>query len=339
MDKEHNTDKHWYVLRAIFKKEIAVRDNLRRAGFHCYVPMTYCLKTVQGHKVRRLLPAITELVFVHAKLDAINDYKLHSKDTIYWMTKPGVRDREKIIVPDKAMNDFIRITQQKERAVTYFRPHELQLGRGDRIIIHGGPFDGVEGVLLKVKGKREKQLLVSLPGIAIAAVSISPEIIELISKQTGRSGESLHDAKELIRLSTQMLTAAPDCVSQTVEYDLLYQAISQLYAGLSPLRGYLPSQEGELSLGLFMAEAIISTITPDTRDRFMRAVSRLGDRSLLKLRMQLIGGTLMNDAALTNQSLSIMRLWKTDSLTAGQRHVIEVANRFGHLTDRNYTKF
>ena len=329
MDEEHDNDKHWYVLRAIFKKEISVRDNLRRAGFLCYVPMTYCLKTVNGHKVRRLEPAITELVFVYASKDAINDYKQHSKDILYWMTKPSAHDREKIIVPDKAMDNFIRITQQKEQAVTYFRPHELCLGKGDHIMIHGGPFDGVEGVLLKVKGKREKQLFVSIPGIATAAVSIRPDIVELISKQTCKSCEGLHDAKELIRLSTQMLTAAPDRISQAVEYDMLYQSISQLYRSLFPLRGYLPSQEGELSLSLLMAETVINTITPNTRERFMRSVSRLGDRSLLKLRMQLIGGALLNDAVLVNQSLAIMSLWKVDSLTVGQRHVVEDANRFG----------
>lgn len=329
MDEEHDNDKHWYVLRAIFKKEISVRDNLRRAGFLCYVPMTYCLKTVNGHKVRRLEPAITELVFVYASKDAINDYKQHSKDILYWMTKPSAHDREKIIVPDKAMDNFIRITQQKEQAVTYFRPHELCLGKGDHIMIHGGPFDGVEGVLLKAKGKREKQLFVSIPGIATAAVSIRPDVVELISKKTYKSLERLQDAKELIRLSMQMLTAAPDHTSQAVEYDMLYQTISQLYRSLLPLHGYLPSQEGELSLSLLMAETAINTVTPNTRERFIKSISSLGDRSLLKLRMQLIGGTLLNDAVLVNQSLAIMSLWKADSLTAGQRRIIEEANRFG----------
>ena len=339
MDKEPHWDMHWYVLRAIFKKEIAVRDHLRQAGFHCYVPMTYSLKTVNGHKVRRLVPAITELVFVYAAMDAINDYKLHSKDTIYWMTKPGARKREKIIVPDKAMDDFIQVTQQQELGVTYFNPQELRLDKGDRIKIHGGPFDGVEGVLSKVKGKREKQLFVSIPGIATAAVSISPDIVELVYKQTLKSRESLHDAKELIRLSTQMLTSAPDRVSQTVEYDLLYQSINQLYESLIPLHGYIPSLEGELSLGLLMAETVISTITPNTRDRFMKSVSRLGDRSLLKLRMQLIGGTLLHDMDLMNQSLSIISHWKADTLTVGQRHVLEDANRFGHLAEKHQINF
>ena len=156
------TEKHWYVLRAVFRKEIAVRDALRRAGFHCYVPMTYRLHIEKGHKVRRLVPAVSQLVFVYGSVTAITDYKLRSKDTIYWLTVPKANRRDKMIVPDKAMEDFIRITQQNEQSVTYFRPDELKLSKDDHILIHGGPFDGVEGVLLKVKGKREKQLLVIL---------------------------------------------------------------------------------------------------------------------------------------------------------------------------------
>ena len=76
----HNGAAAWYVLRAVFRKELAVRDGLRRAGFHCYVPMTYRVKTEKGHKVRRLVPAVSQFVFVYGSVTAITDYKLHSKD-------------------------------------------------------------------------------------------------------------------------------------------------------------------------------------------------------------------------------------------------------------------
>lgn len=329
-----STDKHWYVLRAIFKKEIAVRDGLRRAGFHCYVPMDYRLETVQGRKVRRLIPAVTELVFVYANEEAINDYKLHSKETVYWVTRPHGHKHVKITVPDKAMEDFIRVTQQMELSITYFRPDELILNKGDRILIHGGPFDGIEGVMMKVKGKREKQLIVSIPHLAAAAVTIMPDMVELISKTKTTSRNCQQDTRELIHLSTQMLTAAPDRVSQAMEYDMMYQTIRRLYKSLLPIRGYLPALEGELSLALLMAEDVTDVITPQTRDRFKKALSNLSDRSLLKVRMQLIGGTLLNDLSLLNQSQSMITRWKNDSLSINQRHIIEEADSFAHIIDR-----
>lgn len=280
-----NNSTHWFVLRAAFRSELKVRDALRRSGFRCYVPMSYRIETVRGHKVRRLVPAITELVFVHATSSAINDFKIKSKETIYWLTKPCGERREKIIVPDKQMDDFIRITQQNEQSVTYFHPEEITLHKGDHIIIHGGPFDGVEGTLLKIKGKRDKQLLVSIPNIVSAAISIKPEMVELISTQTCKSTDSARDSKELIRLTTQMITSPPDKISQEHEYNMLNNEIIRLYESLLNLKGYLPSLEGQISLALLLAEHTLDSINDTTLQRCHAAAARMRPS---KLRDQLL---------------------------------------------------
>lgn len=265
----------WYILRAVFRNELKVRDALRQAGFHCYVPMCYRVETIQGHKVRRLVPAITELVFVHATLEAISEFKLHSKYTIYWLTKPTGNTHEKIIVPDKAMDDFIRITQQTEQAVTYFRPEEIRLDKGDRIRIHGGAFDGVEGVLMKVKGKREKQLVVSIPDLAVAAVNVKPDVVEVIAQQRPASHNILGDAKDLIRLSTTMLTSPPDKETTRHEWDLLFREIQGFYQSLLPRKGYIAATEAQLSLSLLLAERVLGSVTESTLQRCRTAASRL----------------------------------------------------------------
>lgn len=325
----NKSGKHWFVLRAMFHKEIKVRDSLRRAGFHCYVPMTYRLVIENNHKIRRLAPAVSELVFVYANATDINDFKIHSKDLFYWLTMPKGNRREKILVPDKAMQDFIRITQQKERTVTYFRPEELRLCKGDHILIHGGPFDGVEGVLLKVKGKCEKHLLVSIPNLVAAAVSIKPDIVELISQNIEPSQNLQYDARELIRLSTQMLTAAPDRTSQATEYDLLYHEIHRLFVSLLPLKGYLPAVEGELSLALLMGEKVLNgRVLSDTTDRFMRSLSKIKDGTLLSVRMQLIAGRLLHDKTLLSQAELNITQWKSGTLSDRQRDIIEIGHKF-----------
>lgn len=266
---------HWYVLRAVFRSELKVRDALRHSGFHCYVPMKYGIETQRGHKVRRLAPAITELVFVQATSSAINDFKLRSKETVYWLTRPSGKGREKITIPDKQMDDFIRITQQNEHAVTYFRPEEINLHKGDHIFIHGGPFDGVEGILLKIKGKRDKQLLVSIPDIVSAAITIQPDMVQLVSKKTVKSTNASRDSKELIRLTHQMLMSPPDMVSQEHEYNMLLNEISRLYNSLQGLKGYLPSLEGQISISLLMAERVLGTTNETTRQRCNAAISHL----------------------------------------------------------------
>lgn len=324
--------KHWYVLRAIFRKEEKVRDKLRRVGFHCYVPMCYRIETVKGHKVRRLVPAITELVFVYASQEDITDFKLHSKETIYWLTKPNGNKRERIVVPDKAMEDFIRVTQKNEQSITYFRPEELNLNKGDHIQIHGGVFDGIEGILLKVKGKRDKQLVVSIPGITAAAVSIRPEVIEVISKKSPPSCNLQDDTHELIRLSTRMLISSPDSQTQTAEYDMLYHEIHRLYESLKPLKGYLPSVEGELALSLIMAEQVLGHRQEETEQRFMKALHKQKLQSLLQVRMLFIGGTLLKQPELIQQANKTINLWKSDSPSTRQEKVIAETDIFTNLS-------
>lgn len=279
--------KQWYVLRAIFRKEEAVRDQLRRKGFRCYVPMCYRVDSLNGHKVRHLVPAIHELVFVHATYEAISDFKLRSKDTIYWLTRPvqGKTHREKIIVSDRDMDNFIRITEQTERSVTYFRPDEISLAKGDCIRIHGGAFDGVEGVLMKVKGKREKQLVVSIPDLAVAAVSVKPDVVEVITQQRKGSHNVLADAKELIRLSTTMLTSPPDKETSRHEWDLLYREIQGLYQSLLSRKGYIAATEAQLSLSLLLAEKVMNSVRESTFQRCRTAASHLRPS---KLRDQLL---------------------------------------------------
>lgn len=277
----------WFVLKAIFKKEIAVRDALRKSGLRCYVPMCYRVEIQRGHRVRRLIPAITELVFVYGTEEQVGEAKMKLRETCYWLTRPvlGKIRREKVVVSDRDMENFIRITEQSEREVTYFRPDELSLSKGDRIRIHGGAFDGIEGVLIKVKGKREKQLVVSIPDLAIAAVSVKPDVVEVITQQRPASHNVLGDAKELIRLSTTMLMSPPDKETSRHEWDLLYREIQGFYQSLLPRKGYIPSTEAQLSLSLLLAERALDSITDATLQRCRTAASRLRPS---KLRDQLL---------------------------------------------------
>jgi ribosomal protein L24 len=280
-----SSDKQWFVLRVPFRNELKVRDGLRRAGFRAYVPMQWQVQTVRGCKERKLVPAVSALVFVFGEEEAIGLYKTRCKDTVYWMMTDCSGKRDKMIVSEKAMNDFIRITEQSERSVTYFRPEELQLDKGDRIRIHGGAFDGVEGILIKVKGKREKQLVVSIPDLAVAAVSVKPDVVEVVSLQRPASHNILGDAKELIRLSTTMLTSPPDKETSRHEWDLLYREIQSLYQSLLPRKGYIAATEAQLSLSLLLAERVIDSVTDTTIQRCHKAASRLRPS---KLRDQLL---------------------------------------------------
>ena len=56
------------------------------------------------------------------------------------------------------------------------------VGRAVRII--GGPLDGYEGRLLRLRGARAKRVIVELPNLIALAVEVQPEFIQLISENT-----------------------------------------------------------------------------------------------------------------------------------------------------------
>ena len=83
-------------------------------------------------------------------------------------------------VPDLEMQRFIRAVSLGENVV-YYKPEVITPGMvSKRVMILGGTFDGYEGDLLSVKGRRKKRLLVELQGMFAAGVDVSDcEFLEL----------------------------------------------------------------------------------------------------------------------------------------------------------------
>lgn len=48
--------------------------------------------------------------------------------------------------------------------------------------IHGGTFNGTEGIFVKIKGKRNRRVVVLIEGLAAVAINaeLSPDIIEIL---------------------------------------------------------------------------------------------------------------------------------------------------------------
>lgn len=93
------------------------------------------------------------------------------------------------------MTRFIRAVSSSENP-KYFMPGELteaMCGRAVRII--GGPLNGYEGNLLKIRGSRIRRLIVELPNFITAGVEVQPEYIQFIDRQESRSCPAKSPAK------------------------------------------------------------------------------------------------------------------------------------------------
>jgi len=168
----------WYVMRFLYNRRSNTRERLASAGIEAFMPMRWEIRNLGGRKVRVHVPVIRSLLFVRSTPSALAPY-LEADSYFQHQFRRGGRPGEPLIVPDDQMESFIRAAEHADRPL-YFTPGELDIARGTRVRVLGGPFDGVEGVFLKVKGSRAKRLVIDLPDMLAVAVEVTPDLIQVL---------------------------------------------------------------------------------------------------------------------------------------------------------------
>lgn len=170
----------WFAMRDLSRPNAHVRayDRLLNAGFEVFTPLHWVVSSVKRKRVRRKMPVIPDLLFVHA-IRGILDTEVGNSATLQYRYVKGFRAKP-MTVRDSEMQRFIDAVSDKE-GVTYYRPEELSPSMiGKRVRVIGGPLDGYEGNLLYIRGSRKKRLIVEIPGFLTAAVEVAPEFVSVI---------------------------------------------------------------------------------------------------------------------------------------------------------------
>ena len=296
----------WYSLGCtIQQRELRVRDDVRKYGLEAFVPLQYTVKTVRGQKRRALVPALSGLIFAKGTLEEVKDYLLEAHYPVYIRRSTFSNKEDYLTVPTKEMENFIAVTESHEEHVTYFRPEEISLQAGDRIRIKGGLYDGREGVIMRIKGKRNRQLVVQIPGFIAAAVEISPDMLELPKARSEERGQKAKreeggvrkedtslrekpskniekDKKLLMETAERLLFEIPDKYQQENEYYLLLSELRRARERLKTFKGFTPASEAELALPMYLAAVKLEEGVPEAEERLRKAVEKLKDVSKLK---------------------------------------------------------
>lgn len=168
----------WYAMRATYRREPDAMRLFAKEHIDYFVPMQYKISIKNRKKVRVLVPVIYNLIFVHA---CSSEVKRVKSMVAYLQYITDTRSGQKIIIPDQEMQRFIAVAGTYHEQLLYFRPDELNLSKGTKVRVTGGDFEGQEGIFLKVKGARDRRLIIKIQGvIAVAMASIHPDLIEVI---------------------------------------------------------------------------------------------------------------------------------------------------------------
>ena len=286
------------VFDGLYQPTEGTEGDARQYGLEAFVPLTYEVKTHRGQKHRVLVPALSRLLFIKGTLDEVKDYIAHAHYVVYIQKSTFSNKEEYLTVSTWAMENFIATTETNEEHVTYFRPEKISLQEGDKIRIKGGLYDGREGVIMHIKGKRNKHLVVQIPGILIAAIEMQPEMVELPSEKLKVKSEKLKvkseklrerpskdvekDKKLLMETAQRLLFEIPDKYQQENEYYLLLSELRRCRERLKTFRGYTAATEAQLALPLYLAAVILNDNAAQAEARLQAAIAALKPTSKLK---------------------------------------------------------
>ena len=298
----------WYAVGCTSSmKELKVRDDIRNYGLEAFVPLKYEIKTIKHQKHRALVPAIPGLMFAKGTLEELKEYiQDHSHYPVYLRKSTFSNKEDYLTVRTKEMEEFIAVTEDNEAHITYFRPEEINLQAGDRIRVKGGLYDGKEGIVMRIKGKRNKHLVVQIPGMLVAAIEMAPELVEMApKKEEGRCKKHLGQAKRQSRADVRDITEKPSKdvegdkkllyeysyrllfeingrYKEDAEYFLLLSEVKRAKARLEKFKGFTATTEAELALPMFMADKVLGISAEESEARLRKAIAKLKDTSKLK---------------------------------------------------------
>jgi transcription antitermination factor NusG len=170
---------NWYAIRVTYSRELKFQALLQESGYQTFVPMCRRSFEKNGKKETKLVPAVSNLIFVHSQKVDLDAFMARMGETCPARFIWDKSTRKPIIVPDKAMEDFIKISMSYIDDVIYLQEVTAKLREGQRVKVKTGPFEGVEGTVIRVK--RSRRVMVELPGMmAIATTFVKPEELEIL---------------------------------------------------------------------------------------------------------------------------------------------------------------
>ena len=137
---------------------------------------------IEGHHPRHqeLRPAVRNLIFIHASQSQITEMKMTRREMapLRYMMRPIHDDggqtvrREIIVVPDRQMENFMRVASVVDDRVFYIENLDFAGKPGQRVRVVDGDFAGVEGIIKRVK--KNKRVVVQIEHVAAVAIAFLP---------------------------------------------------------------------------------------------------------------------------------------------------------------------
>ncbi|MBR4838067.1 MAG: UpxY family transcription antiterminator [Bacteroidales bacterium] len=182
MDKIEQKEIAWYVLRVTYQREITASKALEELQIEHYVPTIRTrIRNEKGVSIGwKTEPLVHNYIFIHDSYENILKLKQGKLDYLRFMMGKDEKGllSEAQYVPDKQMADFIKVVRTMGSKPV---DPNIDLRKGDKVRILTGPFEGVEGIYVRMPNRHEKRVVVQIEGIAaVATVALNASDVEKI---------------------------------------------------------------------------------------------------------------------------------------------------------------
>lgn len=167
----------WWALRVAYNQGLRVKHELGGLRIENFLPMTSKIIMRGERRVKVLVPAIQNLIFVHSTFNRLEEYHNLTQLPVRYIMDRATGSP--ICVPDNQMDSFIAVAGHSKEQVIYLDAATEALKGGDLVRITGGLFRGAEGYFIRIKGDR--RVVVNIPGVAaVATTFVHPSLVERI---------------------------------------------------------------------------------------------------------------------------------------------------------------
>ena len=162
-----NANRQWFVLRVSYGRIVKAKAFVEAKGLECHVPMRYKEIKKQGKKRIITEPLLPSFLFVHATaeqvktlLNEINVSFDESRNLLSYYFDHTVHLQENpernppLIIPDEAMDNFIRLTSIKNPHIIPVTTEIIQYKLGDLVIVTEDEFKDIHGRVARIAGQQ-----------------------------------------------------------------------------------------------------------------------------------------------------------------------------------------
>lgn len=171
----------WYAMSSPYGREKQVVAALTdEVDVKPFLPMERYERMVgQKNRTRKISerPIVRNLLFVQATEFRMRQLKQEYNTLLQFKVKPQLGGGYvPVIVPDKQMEDFMRLYSNPDVHLQFFKPEDmdkLNLRPNAKVRIEDGIFAGIEGYYQQVRGARGKRFVVKIEGFMACAAFLT----------------------------------------------------------------------------------------------------------------------------------------------------------------------